>query len=95
MFTLQRQEPRYFEFEVEGREGTYRIPAVDSISLDDLDAYYEAAADGSLAIMRWARALFERECPGAIDGLSSAEFNGLVTAWRDGADLGESRASSD
>lgn len=90
MYTLQRQEPRYFEFEVAGREGMYRIPAVDSISLDDLDAYYKAASGGGLAIMRWARELFERECPGAIDGISTSDFNALVTAWRDGADLGES-----
>lgn len=89
MFKLQRVAPRYFEFEVEGREGKHRIVAVDSISQEDLDAYIDAAEKGNTAINRWARDLFERECPGAIEGLTAREFNDLLAAWRDGADLGE------
>ncbi len=89
MYTLQRIEPKYFDFKIEGREGTYRMIAIDCIPQEDLDGYIDAAEKGEAAINRWARNLFERECPGAIDGLRAREFNALLAAWRDGADLGE------
>lgn len=93
MYEVREREPRYYEFKY--RKGKYRVPAVDSLSLEQVMSFAEAAERGSSEMTKWVIEFFISETDGALRMMKLDELVPLVKEWQSGTDMGESQASSD
>lgn len=81
-----------FEFSLEGNDKVWALPAWDRLPFRF--ALELAACETPLEQAQAVAGLIDRECPGLLDELTSAQVGALLTAWRGGgATMGESPAS--
>lgn len=93
MYRVGERKKAVFEFEY--RDKVYSVPAMDSLPLEQVMSFAEAADGGSMELAKWVIRFFTSETNGAVSDMSLAELTSLAKAWQGGTDMGESQASSD
>lgn len=73
----------------------YSVPALDSLDADELLGLVEKGSVDRSDILALFRSVIERHAPGAMEGMTLAQFRALLEAWQETGDVGESSPSSD
>lgn len=93
MFVVEKIEPRFFEFEIEGE--TYKVKAVDSMDADTALAYAKAAMSGNdIEFLGWLLDNVFHDVRDVVGKLNLDQIKALVAAYLadSKADAGESQA---
>ena len=91
--TFGTDSPRFFEFELEGTDGLHRIPLASSMPYRFVHEVRKSRGDMDYAVI-------SEYCPELLDtDISAGTVREIMDAWgdasrEDGADAGESRAST-
>lgn len=94
-YRVEEQEVELFEFEAGGEK--HSLPVFSNLPFDEIAEYAHATEPGEALNFRMAeavKAIFDRHCPGACDGMTAGQLAGLAAAYL-GAKAGEPAPSSD
>lgn len=91
MFTLPKKKVETFDFKIEGQRGTYKVPLLKHLNMDQMIAAQELTDADDLETMVFVKAIFDEYAPGIAGGLTGEEFGELARAYFEasGATMGE------
>lgn len=91
MFTLPKKKIETFDFKVEGQRGTYKVPLLKHLNMDQMIAAQQLADADDMEAMVFIKEIFDQYAPGIAGGLTGEEFGELAKAYFEasGTSMGE------
>ena len=91
MFTLERKKVETFDFNIKGQRGTYKVPLMKHLNMDQMIAAQELADADDLEAMKFVKNIFDEYAPGVAGELLGEEFGELARAYFEasGISMGE------
>ena len=90
MYIVGMDEPKVFEFEIDGKQ--YRVPSVANMSIEKAREYADASKRDGFSFALWiVDNLFTEDAREAVSGLTISQLGALLGAYAQdaGVTLGE------